>query len=150
MREVVSWDAGASPFAVAEHLVLGQAERAVAGIETLFHGGASQRDGSRVIDVGGVTAQFASAVSAKIREALAGSRAMEGGVEPRAAAGVAGVKGPPQALQAFERRAKARPSDDWARMLEELGNVERRARSSAGADATDFAHLAIRWRLRQA
>lgn len=147
LREVVGWEAGASPYDLAEHMVLGRAARAVAGLETLFRGGAAQRDGSRVLDEASVAIQLAAALSAKLREAAAGARAVARGVDARAAAGAAGVKGPPQAIAAFEQRLAARPRDAWERMLDDLAVVERRTRTSSGADAADFVHLALRWRL---
>jgi len=147
LHEVVGWESGASPYDVAEHMLLGRAPRALAGIETLFRGGAAQRDGSRVLDSAGITMQLAGALSAKLRESVVGARAIAGGVDPGQAAAAAGVQGPPQALTAFRQRMIARDLDTWTRMLHELAVVERRARTSAGTDATEFAHLALRWRL---
>jgi len=146
LREVVGFEAGASPFDVAEHMLVGRAARAVFGLEALFQGGASQRDGSKVLDTAGIAVQLASAISAKLREALAGSRARDAGIDLRGAVAAAGVKGPPQALQAFEARLAARDTAAWERMLDQLGRVERRTRTSQGADVTDFVHLALAWR----
>ncbi|MEZ6016635.1 MAG: hypothetical protein R3F49_16070 [Planctomycetota bacterium] len=146
LREVVGWEAGASPYDVAEHMLMGRAPRALAGIETLFRGGASQRDGTKVLDVASITIQLAAGLSAKLREALAGARAVAAGLDGRAAAAAAGVKGPPQAVQAFEQRLAARDAAAWAQMLDDLAQLERRSRTGAGADATDFAQLAVRWR----
>jgi len=147
LNEVVGWESGASPYDVAEHLLAGRAERAVGGLETLYRGGAAQRDGSRVFDAAGITIQLASAVSAKLRETLAGARGVAAGLDAAAAAAAAGVKGPPQAMAAFAQRLGLRPLPDWGRMLEELALVERRSRTGAGADVNDFVHLALRWRL---
>jgi DNA polymerase III delta subunit len=149
LREVVGWESGASPYDVAEHLVAGRAARAVGGLETLYRGGAAQRDGSRVLDTAGITIQLANAVSAELRETLAGAREVARGLAPAAAAGAAGVKGPPQALAEFAQRVVLRPPEAWARMVEELAQVERRTRTSAGADVNEFVHLALRWRLEE-
>jgi hypothetical protein len=129
--------------------VAGRAARAVGGLETLYRGGAAQRDGSRVLDTAGITIQLANAVSAKLRETLAGAREVARGLAPAAAAGAAGVKGPPQALAEFAQRVVLRPPEAWARMVEELAQVERRTRTSAGADVNEFVHLALRWRLEE-
>ncbi len=146
ISEVVGYEAGASPFDVAEHMLAGRAVGAVFHLEALFQGGASQRDGSKVLDTAGIAVQLASALSAKLRESLAGSRARDAGVDISGAAAAAGVKGPPQAMQAFEARLAARDTATFARMLEQLAVVERRTRTSQGADVTDFAHLALAWR----
>lgn len=148
IAELVAWDATASPWDVAEHLVGGDLKRAVAGIETLFSGGASQRDGSRTIDTPGIVAQLSTAVSAKLREALRAAEALEAGMDPARAVAAAGVKGPPAALDAFRRRMAARPPGQWRRMLDDFGALERRSRSTVQVDATDFVHLALAWRPR--
>lgn len=147
LRDVVGWEVGASPYDVAEQMLLGRAARALAGVETLYRGGASQRDGSRSLDEASITIQLATALSAKLREALAGARACAAGAEVREAAALAGVKGPPQAIQAFEQRVALRDEGAWSRMLDQLARVERRSRTGVGADANDFAHLALLWRL---
>lgn len=149
LSEVVGWESGASPYDIAEHMLAGRAPRAVGGLETLYRGGAAQRDGSRVLDTAGISIQLASAISAKLRETLAGAREVAGGLDPTAAAAAAGVKGPPQAMAAFTQRVVLRPPHEWLRMIEELAVVERRTRTSAGADGNDFVHLALRWRLEE-
>jgi DNA polymerase III delta subunit len=149
LRDVVGWESGASPFDIAEHMLAGRALRAVGGLETLYRGGAAQRDGSRVLETAGISVQLASAISAKLRETLAGAREVAGGLDPAAATLAAGVKGPPQALAEFTQRLGLRPPHEWARMIEELAVVERRTRTGAGADVNDFVHLALRWRLEE-
>ena len=42
-------------------------------------------------------------------------------------------------------RARARSAAAWRGMLEDVAELERRAKSSAGVDANDFALLAARW-----
>ena len=54
VRELVPWDTGASVWDVAEHVASGDLRRASGGLETLFAGGATQRDGSRTIDTPGM------------------------------------------------------------------------------------------------
>lgn len=148
VQELVAWDATASPWDVAEQLVSGDLKRAVAGIETLFSGGASQRDGSRTIDLPGIVAQLSTAVSSKLREASRAADAMIAGESPARVQAAAGVKGPPAAQDAFRRRMACRPPEQWRRMVEQFGDVERRSRSTVRVDATDFVHLALAWRPR--
>ena len=148
VQELVAWDATASPWEVAEHVVSGDIKRAAAGIETLFSGGASQRDGSRTIDTGGIVAQLSTALSSKLREAQRAAEAMRDGLDPKRAAAAAGVRGPAAAMASFERRLASRPPEAWAPMMEQLGALERRSRSSVKVDATDFVQLALAWRRR--
>lgn len=148
IQELIAWDASASPWDVAEHIVSGDVKRAVAGIETLFNGGASQRDGSRTIDTAGIVAQLSTAMSGKLREALRAAAALQAGMSPPQAIAAAGVRGPRAATEAFEKRLQSRPPAHWRPMLDELGGLERRSRSSVTVDATDFVHLALAWRQR--
>lgn len=148
IAELVAWDASASPWEVAEQLVCGDLKRAVVGIETLFNGGASQRDGSRTIDTPAIVAQLSTAISSKLREAARAADAVLAGESPARAQAAAGVKGPPAAQAAFRRRMSCRPPEQWRSMVEQLGDLERRSRSSVRVDATDFVHLAMAWRPR--
>lgn len=148
IQELIAWDASASPWEVAEHIAKGDVKRAAAGIETLFSGGASQRDGSRTIDLGGIAAQLSSGLGAKLREAARGAEVLRGGGTPAAAAQAAGVRGPRPAVAAFEARIASRPHGEWAPMLEAFGDLERKTRSRVTVDATDFVHFALRWRAR--
>jgi DNA polymerase III delta subunit len=149
VRELVGWDSGGSPFAIAEQLVSGDAPRALAGLEALFRAGFAGRDGSRTLERGGLVAILASAVGAKVRESVAGAEVLVAGGSPADAAEAAGVRGAPQARQAFEARVRARPPAAWVRMLEDSGALDRRARSGATVDVNDFCVLALRWALRR-
>ena len=80
IQELVTWDSSASVWDVAEHLVCGDVRKAAVGIETLFSGGAVQRDGSRTLDQGGIVAQLSTAISAKLREAVRGAGELEAAV----------------------------------------------------------------------
>ena len=146
IQELVTWDSSASVWDVAEHLVCGDVRKAAVGIETLFSGGAVQRDGSRTLDQGGIVAQLSTAISAKLREAVRGAGELEAGRGVAAATAAAGVRGPKPAVDAFERRIQARRPEAWRPMLDDLGQLERRSRSSVQVDGTDFMQLALRWR----
>lgn len=147
IQELVAWDASVSPYEVAEHMLVSDLQRATAGLEVLFSGGASQRDGSRVHDVGGIVAQLCTALASKIREAQRAAPVLISGGTPSQAVAEAGIRGPKQATVEFQKRIAARPPEQWAALLEQLGEVERRTRSSVKVDATDFVHLALRWQL---
>ena len=146
IAELVHWDAGGSPYSVAEHLLLGDAARAVAGVESLFSGGFRGRDGSRTVDRAGLVAMLAGAVVGKLRETAAGAEVLEARGDVSAAAKQVGVKGPGP-LRSFEARVGRRGASEWRGLLEDATELERRSRSGATVDASDFALLALRWSL---
>jgi len=149
VHDLVDWSAGASAWEVAEHVVVGDLKRAALGLQTLFAGGATQRDGSRVLDLGGITAQLMTAIAAKLREAERGAAELRAGNGLPRAIEAAGVRGPKMAIQALEQRLAARAPEAWPRMIEEFGAIERRSRSVARVDANDFLQFALRWRHRK-
>lgn len=148
VRELVGWEAGGSPWDLAGRLVAGDAQGAVAGVETLFQGGFQGRDGTRTVDPAALVNVLASALTARVREGLAGSAALGSGASPEEAAAAAGVRGGPRAVEAFLARLARRAPGDWRRMLEESAALERHARSGARVDGNDFALLALRWALK--
>lgn len=145
LSELVGWEAGASPWDLAERLVDGDVHRAAAGVEALFQGGFQGRDGSRTVDRPALVAVLTSAITGKVREAATGAAALASGAPPAEAAQLAGVKGGPKAQQSFLGRLRQRKSEDWSRMLEEAGELERRSRSGAVVDANDLVGLALHW-----
>ena len=145
LSELVSWDAGASPWDLAERLVDGDVHRAAAGIEALFQGGFQGRDGSRTVDRPALVVVLTSAITGKVREAASGSAALASGSSPSEAAQVAGVKGGPKAQQAFLGRLQQRSPKEWSQMLLEAGDLERHSRSGAVVDANDLVGLALHW-----
>ena len=145
LREIVQWDAGASPWDVAERLVDGDVARAAAGIEALFQGGFRGRDGTRTVDPVALINLLTSAVTGKVREAVAAASLLQAGGDEGAAVACAGVRGGPQAQRAFLSRVRARPLQAWERMLEDVGELERKTRSGARVDANDLARLSLRW-----
>ena len=148
VQALVSWDAGASPYEVAEHLVAGDVKRAALGLETLFSGGVSQRDGSRTVDRAGNVVQLCSAVSSKLRESVRAAEALQAGRSPAQAMGAAGIRKSRPAQEEFQKRMSSRRPEAWAAMLREFGGVERNSRSGVPVDANDFMRLALAWRRR--
>jgi hypothetical protein len=49
-------------------------------------------------------------------------------------------------VQAGLARARQRTPDAWRVFVEAVADLDRRAKSSAGVDANDFALIALRWR----
>lgn len=147
--ELVGWQSGGSPYAIAEALVTGDAQRAVAGIEALFQAGFQGRDGARTIDRPALVALLFGALNGKLREAVAGTRALESGAEMGAALAAAGVRGSPKAREEFQSRIQVRRSTEWLGLVEDAAEVERRSRTGARVDAADFSTLALRWAKRQ-
>ena len=148
VAEVVGWQAGASPWTIADDLARGDARAAAKGIEALFRGGFQARDGARTLDGTGLVTMLLNALYGKVREALAAASALERGASESEAAEFAGVSKAPSIQASFRARMASRPSGEWRGMLEEVASLERRAHSSVPLDANDFQLLALRWRSR--
>jgi len=143
--ERVAWESGGTPWDLAEHMVDGVADRAVAGLEALFRSGFSGRDGRRTADAAALGNVLSSALTARLREAATGAEALAAGASPSAAAVLAGVGGGPRSQATFQARLGLRSPAEWRALLEQAVDVERRARSGVRVDASDFALLALRW-----
>lgn len=133
---VVVWEAGGSPFAIADLLVAGEAASALAGLENLFRGGFAETDGRREQAAEALVAILGPAVSGKARETLRVARDGE-----QALAG-----SPRQKEQVLERVGR-RSTQDWARLLDDAATLERRARSGPAVGVDDWSAFALRWRL---
>jgi len=144
IKELVSWEAGGSPYGVAEELLCGNAARAVAGLEALFRAGFQGRDGARTLDQGGLVNILLGAMVGKLRETLTGARVLAAGGDPGTAAATAGAMAP-MAKRAFDARVVRRALPEWKRLLSETAELERRSRSGATVDVNDFCTLALRW-----
>ncbi len=53
----------------------------------------------------------------------------------------------PQAVAALKERVRARSAAEWLAIAEDVAAMERRARTGAGVDATDYARVALAWKL---
>ena len=141
LEQAVVWDPGGTPWALAELLVDGQVQRAVAGIESLFSGGFSGSDGRRENTQEALVAMLGPATSGKAREALAAARGGPVGSEaPKPKGGARGA-------EALAARARRRTADQWQRLVADAANLERRARSGPAVGAPDWCAFALRWRL---
>ncbi|MEZ5977968.1 MAG: hypothetical protein R3F34_07110 [Planctomycetota bacterium] len=148
VRAAANWQAGASPFDAADHLVAGDLPRALADLTGLFAAGMKQKDGSRLVDAAGLSAILLSQLGRTVRQGLAIAEAHEAGESPEHALEAAGVTG--NAVGPWRTRMNARPrSREWRRMLDDVGALEIDARST-GVDVgvEHFTALAIRWRAR--
>ena len=146
LERVVGWEASTSPWAVAEALVAGDLPRALNGVETLFRGGFAERDGRRMVDPVGLAMILIGSLAGSVRKGLAISTEMQAGSSPQDAARAAGVAGAPNTVQAQIAIANKRTPAVWRRMLEEVGELERKTRTSAGIEPDDLVLLAVRWR----
>jgi len=149
LQSIVSWEAAASPWAVAEHLVIGDLPRALGGIESLFRGGFAERDGRRLVDAAGLAQILLSGLIGAVRKGLAIASGVERGLSPEDAARAAGVSGAPTTVRREIERAATHDAAAWRRRLEDLADLERRSKSTGGVEVDDFTLLAVRWRRRK-
>ena len=143
LAEVVEWDATVAPWSVADQLVGGDLPRALASIETLFRGGFQDKTGRRLVDAGGLSNVLIGSLQRGVRQGLVLSSELARGTSEEEATRMVGASG--RAAGTALERARRRPARAWRAMLEDVADLDRRAKSSAGVDANDFSTLALRW-----
>jgi DNA polymerase III delta subunit len=146
LQALLGWEATASPWQVAGDMVEGNLANALAGIETLFRGGFTERDGRRLVDAAGLAQILISGLLGSVRKGLAIATAVERGASPSEAARAAGLAGAPAVVQREIERAAKHGSATWRARLEDMADLERRSKSTGGVEVDDFALLAVRWR----
>lgn len=134
-RQALGWESAGNPFQLADQLVRGDSRRALLGIESLFRKGFQESDGKRNLDRAALTAILTGSLRRLVRDGAARSSSPDG-AEPANSS-----RGEKDAAA----RAQLRPHAEWRRLLDELADVERRAKSGADPDANDFALLALSW-----
>lgn len=145
VRERIAWEHGGTPWQAADDLLSGQPARALAALEALFRGGFTQKDGRSEKSAGALAPMILGTLRTKTRQGFTIALGIDAGLSLGAAAEQAGVSGRWQ-LDQIEPMLQGRSVRDWARMLEDVGELERAIRSVAGVDVNDFARLALRWR----
>lgn len=145
LREKIAWEHGGTPWQAADDLLSGQPARALAALEALFKGGFTQKDGRSEKSAGALAPMILGTLRTKARQGFTIAQGVESGLALGAAAEQAGVSGRWQ-LEQIQPLLQGRSARDWARMLEDVGELERAIRSTSGVDVNDFARLALRWR----
>jgi DNA polymerase III delta subunit len=141
--ETLVWQAGGSPFAVAQAALSGRTREALSGVEVLFRRGMTDRSGEKKLDLGALVALLNGALIGGARQAHATLAARESGAEPPA------FGGGPRAQEELEERLRARPkASTWAALLEDLAELDRQHKRGRSADADEYARLLLRWALR--
>lgn len=134
-REALGWEAPGNPFQLADAIVDGEAPKALFGLETLFRHGFQKPDGRREEDPSALFAVLAGSVRNKLRHALWTAHAPDS--TPART---------PRAREQAQARARRRPGREWRSMLDDLGQLERRARTGYRVDVDDLTLFALRWR----
>jgi DNA polymerase III delta subunit len=148
LQELAGWEDGGTPWKAADELVSGDLARALAALESLFRAGFhSDRDGKRERDPAALANILLGSLRPKLRQLLAGSRALAAGLPPDAAAAAAGVPGNPRAKASFQQLVGRRSPARWEAMVGQLAELDRKTRTGADVDASDFARLALSWKL---
>lgn len=145
VREKVAWEHGGTPWQVADDLLSGDPARALAALEALFRGGFTQKDGRSEKSAGALAPMILGTLRTKTRQGFTIAHGQSLGMPFGEAAEQAGISGRWQ-LNQVEPMLRGRDVRDWARMLEDVGELDRAIRSRAGVDVNDFARLALRWR----
>jgi len=142
VRAVVGWTGAGSPFQVSEDLLRGDPAASMAGIEKLFRSGMRTKEGARELKPEATLAVLMQSLRSKLRATLGLTRAQEAGSPPPPEL----MRGPPRSVEELTQRAPLRTARAWARMSDDLAELERRTRTSRTVDANDLARLALRWR----
>jgi len=145
VREAVGWTGSASPFETAEHLCRGDAPSAVAGLEALFQQGFADKDGTRTLDANALLTVLFGSLRGKLRPTLAAARALAAGGDLARVAEELELRGSPRSRGEFEARVPLRSPRQWAAMLADLAELERRNRSGAAVDVNELVLYALRW-----
>lgn len=142
VQAVVGWTGAASPFQVAEDLLRGDPAASMAGIEKLFRSGMRTKEGAREVKPEATLAVLMQSLRSKLRGTLAVARAQEAGLPPPPES----MRGSKRSVEELLERSSLRSARAWARMGDDLAEIERRTRTSRTVDASDLARLALRWR----
>lgn len=142
VQAVVGWTGAGSPFQVSEDLLRGDPAASMAGIEQLFRSGMRTKEGAREVKPEATLAVLMQSLRAKLRATLAVARAQEAGLPPPPES----TKGSKRSVDELLERSSLRTARAWARMGDDLAEIERRTRTSRTVDASDLARLALRWR----
>ncbi|MDP6538391.1 MAG: hypothetical protein QF410_02485, partial [Planctomycetota bacterium] len=147
LRELVGWQAGATPWRVAEDLVAGDSARALAGVEAFFASGMPPRGGGRrELNPVALAAILLAQVRALVRRSFTVAHAVAGGERFEDAARSAGVT-QQAAVAGLRARLEARTPAEWETIGEDVAALERRSRTAVGVDANDFVRAALAWSL---
>ena len=133
-----------SPFDLASALARGEMKAALQGNEGLFHSGYKSKDGKLEIKPDALREILFSGLRAQVRRGLAASESTAAGKSPEEAAKEAGVSA--FQMRDFLSALSARDRTQWRAMSQDLGRLERKARSGHTVDASDLALFAVRWR----
>ena len=144
LADVVGWDAASAPWTVAETLLAGDVARSLAGVEALFRSGFQEKSGRRLVDPTALAAMVVGSLTRGIRRSLLVASELERGKSETETARIAGITG--RAVGGAIAQARQRPARAWEGMLHDVAKLERRAKSSAGVTADDFALLALAWK----
>ncbi len=147
LRELVGWQAGATPWRVAEDLVAGDSARALAGVEAFFASGMPPRGGGRrELNPVALAAILLAQVRALVRRSFTVAHAVAGGERFEDAARSAGVT-QQAAVAGLRARLEAPTPAEWETIGEDVAALERRSRTAVGVDANDFVRAALAWSL---
>ncbi|MEX1026078.1 MAG: hypothetical protein WD226_13470 [Planctomycetota bacterium] len=149
LEKICGWTAGATPWDVADHLVDGDAKRALAGVAALFEGGFVDKTGRRTVDVPALANMLLAAVLRSVRQRQMLADGLARGWDERRVLAASGVAGPPARTKTALARAGARKPSIWRDFHEDVASLDRRLKSSAGLDRDDFVRLAVTWRIAQ-
>lgn len=149
LRRSIGWQAGGTPWDVAETLLTAPLKEAIGALEALFARGFQGKDKKRVLDPSALVSMLLGSLHKAAHAGLAVSEARERGQSKEVAMQLAGLSGPPKARERSLQQAAQRSGAEWRAFQAALLDIERSLKTGGEADVNDFVLLAGRFRSRR-
>jgi DNA polymerase III delta subunit len=146
LQKSVGWQAGGTPWDVADKVIDGKSGPAVAAVEGLFSKGFQGKDSKRVLDPAALVAMLNSSLIKSVRQGIAVAEGRSSGMAQAQAAALAGIGGSPKMVGAALERATIRTGKQWSAMLDDLVGLDRRMKTGGTVDANDYVLFTLKWR----
>lgn len=146
LQNSVGWHAGGTPWDVADKVLEGKSQAAVAAVESLFSKGFQGKDSKRVLEPAALVTMLNSSLLKTVRQGVAVAEARKAGMAQTQAASMAGIAGSPKMVSSALGRAASRTGREWSLMLDDLVSLDRRMKTGGAVDANDYVLFALKWR----
>ncbi len=146
LHKSVGWQAGGTPWDVADKILDGKSSIAVAAVESLFAKGFQGKDNKRVLDLSALVTMLNSSLMKTVRQGIGIAEARNSGLPQAQAASIAGITGSPKMVGSAIERASSRTGREWSAMLDDLVGLDRRMKTGGILDANDYVLFTLKWR----
>lgn len=145
LRRSIGWQAGGTPWDVAEKLLNAPLPEALGAVESLFAKGFQGKDKKRVLDPSALVSMLVGSLHKAAHAGLAVSEARDRGQSKEVAMRMAGFGGPPAARERSLKQATQRTTAEWRAFQAALLDIERSLKGGGEADVNELVLLAGRF-----